>query len=149
MFLFNYVCWVWVMPPQHACRDQRTSFRSAFSPSTIWVLGTELRLSDLVASPFTCWAISVVLLQYYSFFRYWDAVKTPCFFFLLSIWASFSAVKLLNNDTRIPYALWGIAYFFSKCCTYWYSPQKITSSLKTWKDVKYYFFAASICNLHL
>ena len=40
----------------YICRDQRTTCKSQFwfSASTVWVLGIELRTSDLVASTFSC-----------------------------------------------------------------------------------------------
>lgn len=36
--------------PQNACRNQRTTCISCFSPLTMWVLGIKCRLSSLVAS---------------------------------------------------------------------------------------------------
>lgn len=42
---------------QRACGGQRTTRRSGFSPSTLWILGVEPMLSGLAASTFPCWAI--------------------------------------------------------------------------------------------
>jgi hypothetical protein len=39
--------------PQHACRNQRTTCMSQFSPSSMLVLRVKLRLSVLVANTFT------------------------------------------------------------------------------------------------
>lgn len=44
--------------PLTLCGDQRTTCRNWFSPSTLWALGMEVRLSGLAASAFTQWAIS-------------------------------------------------------------------------------------------
>lgn len=41
--------------------SQNTVWWTWFSPSTMWGPGMELRLSNLVMSIFTCWAISAVL----------------------------------------------------------------------------------------
>lgn len=51
-----YVCAMYI--PWPVCGGQRMSFRSWFSP-TVFVLGTELRSSGLMASSFTHWAISL------------------------------------------------------------------------------------------
>lgn len=42
---------------------QRTTCRIRFSPSTLWILDTTLRLSDLTAWAFMCWAISLAVGQ--------------------------------------------------------------------------------------
>lgn len=49
-----YMC---MYVPQHTYEGQRTSFRSQFFASTMWVLGLELGLSGLLTSTFTRWAI--------------------------------------------------------------------------------------------
>lgn len=46
--------------PQHVWESQRKTYRSCFSPTTIWIPGIERRLSGLVANIFTCWAIWLV-----------------------------------------------------------------------------------------
>lgn len=46
---------------QCTCRGQRTTFWSQFTPSTTWVLGIELRSSDLAVSASTCWAILLAI----------------------------------------------------------------------------------------
>lgn len=42
----------WARMSRHWCGDQRLAFRTGFSVSTIWVLGIELRSSELVGSAF-------------------------------------------------------------------------------------------------
>lgn len=42
----------------HECRDQRTTYRSQFSPSTVWDLDMELRFLSLASSSFSCTAMS-------------------------------------------------------------------------------------------
>lgn len=46
--------------PQHVWESQRKTYRSCFSPTTVWIPGIELRLSGLVENIFTCWAILLV-----------------------------------------------------------------------------------------
>lgn len=51
------VCMCELYMPMGTCGDQRTVYESQLSPSTVFVLGIELRLSALVEKIFTCWAI--------------------------------------------------------------------------------------------
>lgn len=44
--------------PQSTCTGQRTTFKSLFSPCTMWVQGLQLRLSGLAASTSNWWTIS-------------------------------------------------------------------------------------------
>lgn len=46
-------------------RSQRTTFRSQFPPSTMWLLGTKLRQPGLVVSIFACWTILLILFLFY------------------------------------------------------------------------------------
>lgn len=39
-----------MLTPRCACGSQTTTFRNGCSPSTMWLLGTERRASDLTAS---------------------------------------------------------------------------------------------------
>lgn len=55
--LFIYFCAVWVPAPWDGCRGQRITHRNTLPPFTMWLPGTELNLSGLVASAFTCWDI--------------------------------------------------------------------------------------------
>lgn len=56
--LFLYWWWWWWMS-WCVCGDQRSTWRSQFSPSTMWVIGIKLSLLDLTASTITYWGISL------------------------------------------------------------------------------------------
>lgn len=45
--------------PCDTCEDQRSAFRSWFSPVPIWFLGIKLRSSGLMPNTFACCAISL------------------------------------------------------------------------------------------
>lgn len=62
MFLFIYcVCGVCRSDIEHTWRPERTTWRSWFSPFTMWLPGIELKFSGLAAGDSTCWAISLAL----------------------------------------------------------------------------------------
>lgn len=52
----NVHCLLW-----HESREQRTTWKSCFCPSTIWNPGIELRSLDISASAFSRWAILLAL----------------------------------------------------------------------------------------
>lgn len=52
LHFFSLLCGAVCAQLQHACKGQRAAVKNEFSPFTMWVLGTELRLSDLVARVF-------------------------------------------------------------------------------------------------
>lgn len=56
MCSFDYLWWNTPLP--HMCGDQRTIWRSQFSPSTLQL---ELRLSWLVTNTLACWLILITL----------------------------------------------------------------------------------------
>lgn len=56
-FFYSLLCGAVCAQLQHACKGQRAAVKNEFSPFTMWVLGTELRLSDLVARVFIHWPI--------------------------------------------------------------------------------------------
>lgn len=137
------MCWVC----GYACGDQRTSFRSWFSSSIIWVLGIELRSPDLVASPLTCWALSVVLQC---------LCVIPCLSLLWRSKDSLSALPFLCSKAaewrhKGTLSFMRCSQLSSRCFTYWCSPQKAASSPEPGlKDlpvgrVKHYLFTASVC----
>lgn len=51
-FLFLYIVGQCVHRLQHACKGQRAAAKNELFPFTMWVLGTELRLSDLETKVF-------------------------------------------------------------------------------------------------
>ena len=53
MCVYIFTVYTCMSIPWCACRGQKTILRKGFSSSILWVLGTELRLSDLEASTLT------------------------------------------------------------------------------------------------
>lgn len=60
LFYRNFIIFMYIhmCTPQCTYRSQKTICTSHFSPSTMWILGVEPRLSDLSASAFTHGAVS-------------------------------------------------------------------------------------------
>jgi hypothetical protein len=81
------------------CRGQRTACESRSSPSTLWVLGIELRPAALAASTVTSWAISLV--QESTLNKTSESVSQPC------LW-------VCGSWSRGPGSLWALHFKVEK-----------------------------------
>lgn len=79
--------------------DQRTTWRSKFSPSTMWILEMDQRMSGLAEGAFTCWANSLPLC-FISFLIIWriiKKVKNTLWLSKIYMWFSVYMLEIFTN----------------------------------------------------
>lgn len=95
--LFIYYMGQCVYVWQHLCEGQGAVFQNEFSPFTVWVLGTELRLRAMAARVFIHWAIS--LSQERNFYDYKSQAS--------NIWRHAPSVSTTAEMTMNHWGSWG------------------------------------------